>query len=333
MTTPAQYDILGIGNAIVDRLIAVDDAVLSRHRLSKGTMALVDGDTAARMLGALPEGVECSGGSAANTLVGLAGLGVRTAYIGKVAPDRLGGVFSSDMKTIGVAFNTPPGTEQPPTAQCVVLVTPDAQRTMLTYLGACVELGPNDVPDELVASSAITYLEGYLWDRPAAKDAFRKAAAVAHAAGRRVALTLSDPFCVNRHRDEFRDLADNHVDILFANEAEITALYEVATVEEALALVPRHAGRITVVTRGAQGSTAMDAEHIVSVPAEAIARVVDTTGAGDLYAAGFLYGVVRGANLTTCARIGGIAAAEAISHVGARPQTALLPLVKAAVTT
>ncbi|MES2422785.1 MAG: adenosine kinase [Pseudomonadota bacterium] len=329
MATP-QFDILGIGNAIVDVLVAVDDSVLAQHALNKGSMALVDAATATAMLAAVPAGVECSGGSAANTLVGLAALGVRTAYIGKVASDRLGGVFSKGMVDVGVAFDTPAGPAEPPTAQCLVLVTPDAQRTMQTFLGACVELGPDDVPEALVQDAAITYLEGYLWDRPAAKDAFRKAAKVAHAAGRRVSLTLSDPFCVGRHRAEFLDLAENHVDILFANEAELISLYEAESFDAALARVPRSAGKITVVTRGALGSVVIDATSTTAVPAEPIAKVVDTTGAGDLYAAGFLYGLTRGLDMRGCARAGGIAAAEAISHFGARPQAPLLPLVESA---
>lgn len=326
----ATHDVLGIGNAIVDVLVTVEDAVLTQHGLHKGSMALVDADTATRMLATLPAGTECSGGSAANTLAGLASLGVRTAYIGKVAPDRLGGVFARDLQALGVDFNTQPGAHQPPTAQCLVLVTPDAQRTMQTYLGACVELGPEDVPEALVASAAITYLEGYLWDRPAAKDAFRKAMRVAHAAGRQVSLTLSDPFCVDRHRAEFLDLAQNHVDILFANEAEILSLYQVDSLPGALLRLQRKPGQTVVVTRGAQGSVVCTAQGDVAVPAAPVAQVVDTTGAGDLYAAGFLYGVSRGLDLPTCARLGGITAAEAISHVGARPVAALRPLVEAA---
>ena len=323
------HDVLGIGNAIVDVLVQVDDAVLIDHGLHKGTMALVDADAAAALLASLPPGVECSGGSAANTLAGLAELGIQTAYIGKVAPDRLGGVFARGMQSLGVDFNTQPGTRQPPTAQCVVLVTPDGQRTMQTHLGACVELGPEDVSESLVASAGILYLEGYLWDRPAAKDAFRKAMRIAHGAGRRVALTLSDAFCVDRHRAEFAALVQREVDILFANEAEITSLYQVATVEEALARVPRREGRITVVTRSEKGAIVMDHTTQVAVPAEPGVQVVDTTGAGDLFAAGFLYGLVSGFELADCARAGVVAAAEVISHVGARPQAPLLPLMQA----
>jgi sugar/nucleoside kinase (ribokinase family) len=272
--------------------------------------------------------IECSGGSAANTVVGVASLGGRAGYIGKIAADQLGDVFRHDIRSAGVTYATPPAKSGPATARCLIFVTPDAQRTMQTYLGACVELGPDDVPDKTIASAAVTYLEGYLWDKPAAKDAFRKAMKIAHDAKRKVALTLSDPFCVERHRTEFRDLVDNHVDILFANEAEIVSLYHAKDFDEALSHVQGHKNKIMVVTRSEKGSVVCHDGSVHAVPAEKVERVVDTTGAGDLYAAGFLYGLSQQMSLTDCARIGGIAAAEIISHFGARPEAALRELVK-----
>ncbi|MGH8932406.1 MAG: adenosine kinase [Egibacteraceae bacterium] len=324
----ARYDVVGIGNAIVDVLAHADDAFLAEVSLAKGTMSLIDAERAGQVYAAMGPGTECSGGSCANTMAGLAALGARTAYIGKVRDDEFGRVFAHDIRGIGVAFDTPPATDGAPTARCLVLVTPDAQRTMATYLGACVELGPNDVEPVLIAESGIVYLEGYLWDPPGAKDAFRKAVAIAHEHGRQVALTLSDPFCVERHREEFRALVENDVDILFANEQEIVALYQASSVEEAL---ERLSGRCSVVavTRSEQGSVVLADGHTHAVPAEPVERVVDTTGAGDLYAAGFLYGLVQEMDLPTCARIGGIAAADVISRFGARSEVDLAALVKA----
>jgi sugar/nucleoside kinase (ribokinase family) len=322
------FDVVGIGNAIVDVLAKADDAFLAGNRLTKGAMTLIDAGKAEVLYAAMGPAIECSGGSAANTMVGIASLGGRAGYIGKIAADQLGDVFRHDIRSSGVTFATPPAKSGPATARCLIFVTPDAQRTMQTYLGACVELGPDDVPDKVVASASVTYLEGYLWDKPAAKDAFRKAMKIAHEAKRKVALTLSDPFCVERHRAEFRDLVDHHVDILFANEAEIISLYQAKGFDDALTHVQGHKDKIIVMTRSEKGSVVCQNGNIHAVPAEKVDRVVDTTGAGDLYAAGFLYGLTQNLNLTDCARIGSIAAAEIISHFGARPESPLRELVK-----
>jgi sugar/nucleoside kinase (ribokinase family) len=323
------FDVVGIGNAIVDVLAKADDAFLTGNRLTKGAMTLIDSAKAEVLYAAMGPAIECSGGSAANTMAGIASLGSRGGYIGKVAADQLGDVFRHDIRSVGVTYATPPAKSGPATARCLIFVTPDAQRTMQTYLGACVELGPDDVPDKMIAGAGITYLEGYLWDKPAAKNAFRKAMKVAHEAHRKVALTLSDPFCVERHRTEFRDLVDNHADILFANEAEIMSLYETKAIDQALAQLQRHKAKIVVVTRSEKGSVVCHDGNLQAVPAEKVERVVDTTGAGDLFAAGFLHGLTQKMDLRACARIGAIAAAEVISHVGARPETALRTLVKA----
>jgi sugar/nucleoside kinase (ribokinase family) len=321
------YDVVCIGNAIVDVLAKTDDAFLKGNRLTKGAMTLIDAAKAELLYSAMGPGIEISGGSAANTAAGIASLGGKAGYIGKVCDDQLGGVFRHDIRAAGVTFSTPPLKNEPPTARCLIFITPDAQRTMQTYLGACVELGPDDVHEKTIAGAAVTYLEGYLWDKDAAKEAFRKAVKVAHAAGRKVALTLSDSFCVDRHRAEFRDLVDNHVDIVFANQHEIESLYQVATVEAAVAHLGAKPGRITVITRSEKGSIIVGGGGVHNVHADPIDRAVDTTGAGDLYAAGFLYGYTQGKDLPTSGYIGSIAAAEIISHIGARPQVSLQELV------
>jgi fructokinase len=325
MMTQAQYDILGIGNAIVDVVARADDAFLSRHDMHKGAMMLIDTGMADKIYAAMPPGLESSGGSAANTCAVAAGLGARVAYVGKVADDQLGGVFRHDINAVGVHFPTAPLSGGAPTARCLILVTPDGQRTMNTFLGACVTLDEADVDPALVAASAVTYLEGYLFDPPAAQAAFRRAAAAAHGAGRQVALSLSDAFCVNRHRAAFLDLVANHVDILFANEAEITALYERNTFEEAVEAVRKDVA-LAALTRSEAGSLILRGAETVTVAAEA-AKVVDTTGAGDAYAAGFLAGLTAGKSLEICGRMGSIAAAEIISHYGARPETDLRKLM------
>lgn len=322
-----RYHVAGIGNAIVDVLVHADDALLQRLDLTKGVMTLIDAAQAERIYESLPPGVECSGGSAANTMVGIASLGGRAAYMGKVRGDQLGQVFRHDIRSAGVGFDTAAAVDGHSTARCLVLVTPDAQRTMLTYLGACTELTPDDVDEAVVADAQVTYLEGYLYDPPLAKKAFLKAADIAHKAGRLVSLSLSDPFCVDRHRDAFQELVSQHVDILFANEAEISSLYSTYDFDEAVRQVRGHC-RVAAITRGAKGSLAVGADEMVSVGAEDIAKVVDTTGAGDLYAAGFLYGYTNGQSLGSCARLGGIAAAEVISHMGARPEQNLAELVQ-----
>ena len=321
-----QYDVTGIGNAIVDVLTQADDAFIADHGLEKGAMTLIDTETAEKIYGDMGSAVEVSGGSAANTIAALANLGARSAYIGKVAKDQLGEVFAHDIRAAGVNFDTPPLEGDATTARSMILVTPDAERTMQTYLGACVELGPEDVPDELIAASEVVYLEGYLYDPPRAKEAFLKAAKVAEAAGRKVALSLSDPFCVERYRAEFLELLEGHVNILFANEDEITSLYQVENFDDALQHVRGHCD-IAALTRSANGSVVVAGDEVHVVDAETVTNVVDTTGAGDSYAAGFLYGLSRGDDLATAARIGGILAAEIISHYGARSESNLKELV------
>lgn len=320
MTAPT-YDILGIGNAIVDVVAPVDEAFLSRHDMHKGAMALIDTATADALYAAMPPAAETSGGSAANTCAVAAMMGAKVAYLGKVADDQLGRVFRHDIGAVGVHFPTPPLRGGAPTARCLIMVTPDGQRTMNTYLGACVTFGEADVDTALVADAAVTYLEGYLFDPPEAQAAFRRAAKAAHDAGRQVALSLSDAFCVHRHRAAFRELVNGHVDILFANEAEITALYETNTFAEAAAWARRDVA-LAALTRSEAGSLIIrggDTEEVAAVPA----RVVDTTGAGDAYAAGFLAGLTAGKPLAECGRLGSVAAAEVISHYGARPQADL----------
>jgi sugar/nucleoside kinase (ribokinase family) len=324
----SDFDVVAIGNAIVDVLAKSEDAFLAQHKLTKGAMTLIDAPTASHLYGAMAPAIECSGGSAANTMAGVASLGGRVGFIGKVCADQLGGVFSHDIRAAGVAFNTPPARGGPPTARCLIFVTPDGQRTMQTYLGACVELGPDDVAPEQIQAARVSYLEGYLWDRPEAKDAFRKAAKIAHAAGRRIALTLSDPFCVERHRAEFLELVENDVDILFANEAEITALYQTTSFDTALAQVRKKKNRIAALTRSEKGVVIVGGEQLHTVAAEKVKQVTDTTGAGDLFAAGFLFGLTHGHNLPSAGRIGVICAAEIISHFGARPEVSLKDLVK-----
>ncbi|MBC7908335.1 MAG: adenosine kinase [Rhodospirillaceae bacterium] len=317
-----RYHVAGIGNAIVDVLVHADDALLETLKLSKGVMTLIDAAEAERIYDQLPPGIECSGGSAANTIVGIASLGGRAAYMGKVKDDQLGQVFGHDIRKAGVAFPTVAAVDGLTTARCFVLVTPDAQRTMLTYLGACVELTPDDVDEAVIASSQVTYLEGYLYDPPLAKRAFLKAADTAHKAGRLVSLSLSDPFCVDRHRAAFLDLVSSHVDILFANEAELTSLYQTDNFDDAVRQVRGHC-RVAAITRGPKGSVVVTEDDVHVIAAEAGITVVDTTGAGDLYAAGFLFGFTQGRDLATSALLGGIAAGEVISHVGARPERPL----------
>jgi sugar/nucleoside kinase (ribokinase family) len=322
----ARYDVVGIGNAIVDVLSHADDAFIAELGLIKGTMRLIDGETAHRLYEAMGPAVEVSGGSAANTIAALASLGGSGAFIGKVKADQLGEIFRHDIVSLGIAFPTEPAADGPATGRCLILVTPDAQRTMQTYLGACGELTVDDIDAETIAASRITYLEGYLWDRPNARDAFIKAANIAHAAGHKVALSLSDPLCADRHRYDFLELINHHVDILFANEDEIVSLYEEHSFDGALQRV-RHHCEVAALTRSEKGSVIIAGDEVHVVDAEPVAHVVDSTGAGDAYAAGFLYGLTRGLSLATCARIGGIVAAEILSHFGARPETPLAPLV------
>ncbi len=326
-STSISFDILGIGNAIVDVVAASDDAFLSRHEMRKGGMALVDAAAAEAIYAAMPPGQESSGGSAANTCAVAAALGARVAYLGKVADDTLGGVFRHDITAAGVHFPSAPLADQAPTARCLILVTPDGQRTMNTFLGACVAFGSDDVDDALVAQSKVLYLEGYLFDPPAAQAAFRRAAAAAHAAGRQVALSLSDPFCVSRHRASFRALVKEDVDILFANEAEICSLYEANSFEAAEDAACRDVA-LAALTRSEAGSVVLRGSERHEIAA-APAHVVDTTGAGDAYAAGFLAGLCAGRPLRACGEMGSIAAAEVIGHYGARPVADLRKLVAA----
>src|SRR5215469_1758697 len=327
--TEASIDVLGIGNAIVDVIANAEDEFLAREGLIKGTMTLIDADRADALYQMMGPAIEASGGSAGNTMAGVASLGGSGAYIGKVRDDLLGQIYRHDITAAGVSFETPAATSGPGTARCLILVTPDGQRTMNTYLGACVELGPADIDPDIVAAAQITYLEGYLFDPPQAQEAFRKSSAIAHDAGRRVALSLSDPFCVGRHRAAFRELVDGHVDILFANEAEICSLYETADFAAAAAAVRGHVA-IAALTRSAAGSMILAAGAAHPVAAAPVARVVDSTGAGDLYAAGVLFGLTHGLPLPTCGAVGSLCAAEIISHVGARPAAALDKLVASA---
>ena len=319
-----RFDILGIGNAIVDVVAQAEDTFLSRHDMRKGSMTLIDADAAETLYAAMPPGQESSGGSAANTCAVAAALGARVAYVGKVADDQLGAVFRHDMTAIGVHFPSAPLHGGASTARCLILVTPDGQRTMNTYLGACVSFSAADVPQALIADATVTYLEGYLFDPPAAQLAFRRAAAAAHAAGRQVALSLSDPFCVDRHRAAFLQLVKQDVDILFANEAEVTSLYEENTFKAA-AERARADVALAALTRSEAGSVILRGAERVEVAAEP-AQVIDTTGAGDAYAAGFLAALTSGKPLPVCGRIASIAAAEVIGHFGARPQADLKKL-------
>ena len=320
-------DVVGIGNAMVDILASADEAFLAEHGLAKGGMTLVDASQATEIHEAMGPGVEMSGGSVGNTMAGLASLGGTGSYIGKVRDDQLGGTFHNDLELLGISFSTAPALDSSPTARCLIIVTPDGQRSMATYLGACVELGPEDIDADTIQSHRVTYLEGYLWDAPQAKEAMIKAAQLAHYTGCQVALTLSDPFCVDRHRDSFRDLILNHVDILFANEQEIISLYQEERVHAALER-GRGECKLVVVTRSAEGSLIATNDMIHKVDAMPVERVVDTTGAGDLYAAGFLFGVTHGYSTPASGCIGAIAASEIISHVGARPEADLRELVQ-----
>lgn len=324
----ARYDILGLGNAIVDVIARTPEDFLVEHKLTKGAMALIEEAPAETLYAAMGSTVTVSGGSAANTVIGAANLGCTAAFVGKVKDDQLGDLFTDDIRKAGVDFPVAHAKDGPATARCFVLVTPDGQRTMNTYLGACQDLTEADVYPETVLASRITYLEGYLWDPPAAKAAFVKAAKIAHDGGRQVALSLSDAFCVGRYRAEFlRLVRDGMVDILFANEAELESLYE-TDFDAALALL-RGEGILAVVTRSEKGCVVVTKAAALPVPAAPVANLVDTTGAGDLFASGFIAGLVRDLDHTDCARLGALAAAEIIQHIGARPKTDLRALAKA----
>ena len=323
-----QFDVLAVGNALVDVITTADPAFLDAHAIPKGTMRLIAADEAERLYGIMGAGREVSGGSAANTVAGIAAMGGRPAFVGRVAADQLGEVFAHDIRAAGVAFATPAMADGPPTGRCLIVVTPDGDRTMSTYLGACQELSEADIDPDMVRAAAVLYLEGYLWDPVAPRAAMRKAIDIARAAGRKVAFTLSDVFCVEGHRDDFRGLLGSHVDVMFGNENEVRALYQTDDLEAAMRELAQHA-TITVVTRSEKGAVVIAGAERFVVPAEPVARVVDTTGAGDLFAGGFLAGLVAGRSLPDCARQGGIAAAEIISHYGARSEVDLKTLVAA----
>lgn len=324
----ADYDVIGIGNAIVDIIARCDDEVLTKLDLPKGNMQLIDAEQADRLYDGMGPAVEISGGSAANTCAGIAALGGKAAFTGSVKDDQFGKVFHHDLNAIGVDFDTPYAPGDTPTARCLVFVTPDGERTMNTYLGACAELGPEDLDEAKIRNAKVTYLEGYLFDPPRAKEAFFQAATIAKQAGNRVALTLSDAFCVERHRDDFLKFIRRDVDILFANEDEVKALYQTDEFETA-AEYARYDVELAALTQGIEGSFIMHGNAATAVPSFKVEEVVDTTGAGDLYAAGFLHGFTQGLSLEICGSLGSLAAAEIISHIGARPEADLIEISKA----
>ncbi len=326
--TQLRYDVLGIGNAIVDVIARAEDDFLVAQNMQKGGMALIDEGRAKAIYEAMGPAVEISGGSAANTIVGVAGFGARAAFVGKVKDDELGRIFGHDIRKADVAFQTRPAADGASTARCYIMVTPDGERTMNTYLGAAQNLHPDDIDADQIAAAAIIYLEGYLWDPKDAKDAFVKAAKIAHGARRMVALTLSDSFCVDRYRGEFIALLrEGVVDLLFANEAELKSLYETADFDTGVAALRRDA-KLAAVTRSEKGCVVVSRDKVEEVPAAPIEKLVDTTGAGDLFAAGFLFGLARGFDHVTAGKLGAMAAAEVIQHIGARPQASLKALAQ-----
>ena len=325
-STEKRFDVVGIGNAIVDVLVQADDTFLAGHGLTKGTMALVDEDQAERLYASVGAGLETSGGSAANTLAGIAQLGGQAGFIGRVRDDQLGAIFAHDIRAVGARFETPPASSGPSTARCLILVTPDAQRTMCTYLGASVGLDPADLDLDMVRQAKVLYLEGYLWDSEEAKRAFIAAAEVMRASGGEVALSLSDAFCVERHRQSFQELVDGHVDVLFANETEITSLYETDSFEAAADQV-RGRCKLAALTRSERGSLLLSGDTSLAIAPFKLGPLVDTTGAGDLYAAGFLFGHTRGESLDRCGRLGSLCAGQVVTQLGPRPQVSLPELV------
>ena len=324
----AKYDVLGIGNAIVDVLSMCDDALIEKLGVRKGTMFLIDEDRAEELYSLMGPAAEVSGGAAANTLAGLASLGGKAAFVGKVRDDQLGKIFTHDMRATGVSYETSAATAGPATARCLIFVTPDAQRTMNTYIGACARISEEDIDAAVVKDSAITFVEGYMWNDPSSKKAIRHAMKIAKDAGREIAFSPSDVFCIENHHQEMLELVEES-DVVFANEAETMALYGAKTIEEAIEAI-RGKCKIAVVTRGEKGSVVVTKDETVSVPAAPIRELVDTTGAGDLYASGFLFGLNRGWGLKECAELGSKCAAEIIQHMGARTQKPLSQFVKAA---
>jgi sugar/nucleoside kinase (ribokinase family) len=321
------YDVVGIGNAIVDVIARCDDAFLSKHDLAKGFMRLIPAGEAGRLYEAMGPAVERSGGSAANTIAGLASFGARCGFIGRVAADQFGGIFRHDIRSLGVTYNSSPVDDGEPTARCLIFVTPDGERTMNTFLGVSVGFTPTDLDASLIEAAKIVYLEGYLFDRKEAKEAFEQAARIAKKAGVRVALTLSDAFCVDRHRSDFRAFIREGADIVFANAKEITSLYEVNSFAEAADAALGEC-ELAVLTRSEEGSVIASNGETITIAPEPVREVVDLTGAGDLYAAGFLYGLTRNLPLRTCGQLGSLAAAEVISHIGARPEMSLRELAR-----
>jgi sugar/nucleoside kinase (ribokinase family) len=324
------FGVAAVGNALVDVLAQTSDAFIAeqkaKHGMEKGAMTLIDEARALELYMAMDSGVETSGGSAANTMAGFASFGGKGGFIGKVAEDDLGKIFQHDIRSIGVQFETQPLAMGAKTGRCLILVTPDAQRTMNTFLGASVELGPDDIDTDLIASAQVTYLEGYLFDRDQAKAAFIKAAEAAHAAGHRVSLTLSDPFCVDRHRSDFLRLVENHVDILFANEEEIKSLFLQDNFDDAISALTKNV-EIAAITRSEKGAVILNEGKRFDIAAAPVSKVIDTTGAGDQFAAGFLYGFTEGKDMQTCGKLGALAAAEVIQQIGPRPATALSSLI------
>ncbi len=325
----AKYGVVAVGNALVDVLSQVPETFIEEqckeHGMERGAMTLIDETRAVDLYIQMPKGVETSGGSAANTMAGFASFGGKGAFIGKIADDELGRVFKTDICSLGVDFKTPPLVLGSHTGRCMILVSPDAERTMNTFLGASVELSPIDIDKELIASAKITYLEGYLFDREQAKAAFIKAAEHAHEDGHRIALTLSDPFCVDRHRHDFLNLVENHVDILFANEEEIKSLFLQNDFDDAISAISKHV-EVAVITRSEKGAVIISKDETINIDAVPVDNVVDTTGAGDQFAAGFLYGFTEGKPLEECGKLGAIAASEVISHIGPRPEVKLSEL-------
>lgn len=327
--TKTQYGVTAIGNAIVDILAPCTEAFIAEqvgHGMHRGAMNLINAERALALYEAMGQTTQASGGSAGNTIAAYASFGGKGAYIGKVGNDHLGQVFSHDLRTIGVDYSTTPVISGTHTARSMILITPDGERTMNTFLGACVELSPDDIDEAMIASSAVTYLEGYLFDPPLAMEAFYKAAKIAHEADRKVSLTLSDSFCVGRHRAAFKELVEGHIDILFANEEEIKSLYEVEHFDDVIPVL-KDKCEIVAITRSEKGSVIVRGENITTIKAEPVAKVLDTTGAGDAYAAGFLFGYTEGLSMAQAGQLGSIAAAEVISHIGPRPQVMLSGLI------
>ena len=321
-----KLDVVAIGNAIVDIIAPSDDAFLDRVNIKKGAMELIDGARASLLEGKMVSPVASCGGSAANTVVGLSNLGGNCGFIGKVKNDAAGEQFKSSMKELNIIFETTPSTEGAPTAKCLIFVTPDAQRSMNTFLGASTELQPLDLSKELIGLSKILYLEGYLWDPPNAKRAFLEAINIAKESKTKVALSLSDAFCVDRYRSEFLDLIEKHVDILFGNETEILSLYQTKSFDEAVQLVQKDCD-VVALTRDVRGSVVIENKNFFEIKPQKVSKVIDTTGAGDLYAAGFLYGISRDMDIRQCGKLGGLVASKIITQFGARPETSLTPLI------